>query len=532
MTNPTGDNTIPALRSEADLVRAALSDEYEIMEELGRGGMATVFRAREKALDREVAIKILPGRLVIDQAFVDRFEHEARTAAKLEHPNIVPIYRVGRAGPNRDVIYFVMKLLRGQSLSAVLREHKRLDAPHVRQILMEVGSAIGYASKRGVVHRDIKPDNVLLDSEGRCVVTDFGIAKSPSGQQTAEGTSLGTPRYMSPEHAMGQPLDGRSDMYSLGVVAYQCLFGKPPFEADEPFAVLYKHIHDPVPVPTLENDEQRALFAIIERMLAKNPDDRFQTAPELIGALGGHVSAPTLVAPSRTSVGVVAETVLMPTPRPWHLSRWRMLPKRRQRMWMSVGVVAFIAAVALTAVPLTPTAPDMAPLSTPKTKAAAASQPGEVVAQTPPAVPAPTPKPPGPSTRAAAIIRSNAIQSTCPKRDTVETAKPIAFALRVDSIPDRARGTSMTVHYDVCGLESTTPFSTHFTLTKTHQRGFGKQPPHEEQQVEKALGPRSPAKRTLDIHEMSAGTYTLEVVVTAPGARQATATRDFVIRDK
>jgi serine/threonine-protein kinase len=532
MTNPTGDNTLPALRSEADLVRSALADEYEIMEELGRGGMAMVFRAREKALDREVAIKILPGRLVIDQGFVDRFEHEARTAAKLEHPNIVPIYRVGRAGPNREVIYFVMKLLRGQSLSAVLREHKRLDPPHVRQILMEVASAIGYASKRGVVHRDIKPDNILLDSEGRCVVTDFGIAKSPSGQQTAEGTSLGTPRYMSPEHAMGQPLDGRSDMYSLGVVAYQCLFGKPPFEADEPFAVLYKHIHDTVPVPTLENDEQRVLFGIIERMLAKKPDDRFQTAQDLIAALGGHVSAPTLVAPARTSVGVVAETVLMPTPRPWHLSRWHMLPKRRQRMWMGVGVATFIAAVSLFAIDLTPTAPpplltDQAPV---KPAPGPSSQPGEVVAKVP-AAGAPSPKPAGPSPRAAEILKYNEIRSNCPKRDTVATAKLIRYAVLLDSIADRSRGDKMEVGYDVCGLKGGSPFTADFALIKTHQKGLERfqQHPHNEQQIETAGSPRSREKLTLDIHEMSEGTYRLEVVVTDVKKQQVKAAREFRI---
>src|SRR5450756_827342 len=256
MTTPPTSNSAPSLQllSDIELVRVVLADDYEILQELGRGGMAIVFRAREKALDREVAIKVLPTRLAVDKEFVERFEHEARTAAKLEHPNIVPIYRVGRAGPNGEVTYFVMKLLRGQSLSVVLRERGKLTPADVRRILMETASALGYAAKRNVVHRDIKPDNIMLDSEGRCVITDFGIAKSPGGQQTAAGQSLGTPRYMSPEHAGGSPLDGRSDIYSLGVVAYQCLFGKPPFDSDDPFAVLYKHIHEPVPEPTLTTD--------------------------------------------------------------------------------------------------------------------------------------------------------------------------------------------------------------------------------------------------------------------------------------
>src|SRR3954468_27499 len=278
MTTPLAGSTgttAPSLQllSESELVRVVLADDYEILDELGRGGMAIVFRAREKALDREVAIKVLPTRLGIDKEFVERFEHEARTSAKLEHPNIIPIYRVGRAGPNGEVIYFVMKILRGQSLSAVLKERRKLDAHEVRKILMETASALGYAAKRNVVHRDIKPDNIMLDSEGRCVVTDFGIAKAPGGQQTAAGTSLGTPRYMSPEHAMGLPLDGRSDMYSLGIVAYQCLVGKTPFDAEDPFAVLYKHINDPVPVPALDGDEQHLLYGVISRMLEKNPND-------------------------------------------------------------------------------------------------------------------------------------------------------------------------------------------------------------------------------------------------------------------
>src|SRR4051812_25121703 len=165
MTKPFANDTVPAIRhmSEAELVRFTLADDYEILEELGRGGMAIVYRAREKALDREVAIKVLPTRLVIDQDFVLRFEHEARTAAKLEHPSIVPIYRVGRAGPNSDVCYFVMKLLRGQSLSAVIAERGKLDPSDVRRILVETASALHYAAKRSVVHRDIKPDNIMLD---------------------------------------------------------------------------------------------------------------------------------------------------------------------------------------------------------------------------------------------------------------------------------------------------------------------------------------------------------------------------------
>src|SRR5687767_1514856 len=208
---------------ETDLVREALTAEYEIIEELGRGGMAMVYRARERQLEREVAIKVLPFSLAFDREFVERFQREARTAARLEHPNIIPIYRVGRSG---RVIYFIMKFLRGKPLSSELVAKGTLGPGEIRRILAEVGRALAYAHKSDIVHRDIKPDNIMFDEHGHAVVTDFGIAKAASGGKlTGTGMSIGTPHYMSPEQAKAQPLDGRSDLYSLGVVAFQCLTG-------------------------------------------------------------------------------------------------------------------------------------------------------------------------------------------------------------------------------------------------------------------------------------------------------------------
>jgi len=271
--------------TELDIVRDALSEEYELLEELGRGGMAIVYRARDRHLEREIAVKILPFSLAFDAEFVERFTREARTAAGLEHPNIIQIYRVGKSG---RVIYFVMKLLRGGSLSRVLAERKKLQPGEIRKLLSDVGSALGYAHKRGIVHRDIKPDNIMFDEFGQCVVTDFGIAKAGSGSKlTGTGMSIGTPHYMSPEQARAQSIDGRSDLYSLGVLAYQALVGEVPYDGEDSFAIGYKHIMEPIPVPLLDTSDERRLFEIIKKLIMKDPLDRFQDAEALLRALEG-----------------------------------------------------------------------------------------------------------------------------------------------------------------------------------------------------------------------------------------------------
>src|SRR5437867_3431123 len=196
----------PQELTELELVREQLKDEYEILDELGRGGMAIVFKAREKQLEREVAIKVLPFSLAFDKEFVERFQREARTSAKLEHPSIIPIYRVGKSG---RVIYFVMKFLRGKPLASVLAARGSLPPAEIRQILVQVARALAYAHKSGIVHRDIKPDNIMFDEHGQAVVTDFGIAKAATGGKlTGTGMSIGTPHYMNPEQARAPALAG------------------------------------------------------------------------------------------------------------------------------------------------------------------------------------------------------------------------------------------------------------------------------------------------------------------------------------
>jgi TonB family protein len=314
---PTGVRTETPEITELDMVRQELNEEYEILAELGRGGMAIVFKAKEKQLDREVAIKVLPFSLAFDKEFVERFQREARTSAKLEHPNIIPIYRVGKSG---RVIYFVMKFLRGKPLSNVLAERGSLPPGEIKKILAEVGRALAYAHKKEIVHRDIKPDNIMFDEHGHAVVTDFGIAKAASGGKlTGTGMSIGTPHYMSPEQAKAQPLDGRSDIYSLGVVAYQCLTGSVPFDGEDSFSIGYKHIMEEIPTPALENPEKRQLFDIVRKMMAKTPAQRFQNAEELVSVLEGGRSVSfttdaTMAMPSLTGARL-ASAPTTPLPR-------------------------------------------------------------------------------------------------------------------------------------------------------------------------------------------------------------------------
>ncbi len=308
--------TAPAEQSEFDIVREALAKEYELIKELGRGGMAIVFKARDKSLDREVAIKVLPFSLSFDKDFVERFQREAKTSAKLEHPNIIPIYRVGQTD---KIIYFVMKFLRGTSLSDAIEKEGPLPVPKIRQLLAEAARALHYAHQHGIVHRDIKPDNIMFDELGHAIVTDFGIAKAASGTKlTGTGMSIGTPHYMSPEQARAQPLDGRSDIYSLGVVAYQCLTGSVPFDGEDSFSIGYKHIMEELPQPALKGAEQRDLYEVIRRMMAKSADERFQSAEQLAQVLEGKATLPS--APMSSAAPTVAmkaaPTTMSPVPPP------------------------------------------------------------------------------------------------------------------------------------------------------------------------------------------------------------------------
>jgi serine/threonine-protein kinase len=270
-----------------DRVVSAIGQQFEIESELGRGGMSIVYRARDQRLKRSVAIKVLPPELAHDPAVRTRFAREAHTAAQLSHPHIVPIYDVG---DREGIAYLVMALVKGGNLASYLAREPRPPIDEARRILCEVADALAYAHDRAVIHRDIKPDNILIDREtGRALVTDFGIARAieVGARLTKTGVAVGTPTYMSPEQATGErAVDGRSDVYSLGIVAYQMLTGRVPFTASNSMALLLKHLTEPpAPIADLRPEAPRALCEVVERSMAKSPDDRWPTAGALREAL-------------------------------------------------------------------------------------------------------------------------------------------------------------------------------------------------------------------------------------------------------
>jgi serine/threonine-protein kinase len=266
----------------AEQEQRVLGDRYEIHQRLARGGMAQVYLARDRSLDRPVAVKELVPEFATDPSFVERFRREAQAAANLSHPNIVGVYDWG----TQDGTYFiVMEYVDGPSLSQVIRRDGPLHPRRAAEIANEVAAALGFAHSRGVVHRDVKPGNVLLTATGQSKVTDFGIARalsSPDDDLTQAGSVMGTATYFSPEQAQGLPVDPRSDLYSLGVVLYEMVTGRPPFSGETPLAIAYKHVQDqPAPPSTIVPDIPQGLEAIIMKLLQKKPDDRYPSAEAL-----------------------------------------------------------------------------------------------------------------------------------------------------------------------------------------------------------------------------------------------------------
>jgi serine/threonine protein kinase/ligand-binding sensor domain-containing protein len=322
---------------------------YQILEQIGQGGMATIFKAYQPAMDRYVAVKVLPSHFTEDETFVARFTQEARTLARLEHPHILPVHDYGE---QEGVTYLVMRYIDAGTLKDLIARGGPLELEQAARILDQVGRALGYAHSQEVIHRDIKPANIMIDAGGNTFLTDFGIAKLVAGtaQFTATGAIVGTPAYMAPEQGMADPVDHRSDIYALGVVLYEMVTGRVPFEAETPLAVLLQHVNAPLPPPRLiKPDLPEKVERVILKAMAKAPDDRFQTAEDMVEALQKALAdAPTKVVlpftpaePAHATISVQPVSVPAPEPPPETVV---VTPGRKPRPWLPIagGVAALL----------------------------------------------------------------------------------------------------------------------------------------------------------------------------------------------
>lgn len=283
---------------EITQLRHVTGSRYRVLKRLGGGGMASVYLAEHAHLERPVVLKVLHGHLAKDPEMLERFRREARAASRLVHPNIVPVLD---AGETEGALYTVMPYMPGGSFADRIARGPQ-SAVEVASVAAQAATALDYAHRRGIVHRDVKPDNVLFDEDGHALVTDFGIAEARfHGRLTASGRAMGTPHYMSPEQAMGKLVDGRADVYSLGIVMYEALVGFPPFDGPDAFAVGYKQVHEAPVSPVQVNSEiPQSLADVVMRCLAKPPADRYARANDLADALlgwmgsaiGGDAAAP------------------------------------------------------------------------------------------------------------------------------------------------------------------------------------------------------------------------------------------------
>ncbi len=279
--------------------------KYRILEPLGRGGMAQVYRAYHPQLDRYVAVKVLRSDLVEDDEFLTRFRREAQSVANLRHPNIVQIHDFDFQD---EIYYMVMELLEGDTLKAQLNQHrasaKGLPRGEMMRILLDIIEGLAYAHNEGIIHRDIKPANILLTKQGQAVVTDFGIAQIlGSTQFTVSGALMGTLSYMAPEQGLEGRTGVQSDLYSLGVVFYEMLTGRPPFDADTPLAILMKHVNDPLPLPrSIDPEIPEPFERVVLKALAKDPGDRYADAEEMATAIQDVADEIGLTIPKRITV--------------------------------------------------------------------------------------------------------------------------------------------------------------------------------------------------------------------------------------
>lgn len=327
-----------------------IDGRYRVEARIGSGGMADVYLAQDTLLGRQVALKMLYHRFAEDQEFVERFRREAQSAAGLSHPNVVAVFDRGEWD---GTYYIAMEYLPGRSLKSVVREHGALDPSDAIDIVTQILLATRFAHRRGIIHRDIKPHNVILDEEGRAKVTDFGIARAGASDMTLTGSIMGTAQYLSPEQAQGHAVSESSDLYAVGVVLYELLTGTVPFEGDSAVTIALKQVSDVPALPSERNPEvSPALDAVVMRALAKDPRQRFQSADEFIAALGqareGIVPPPTPNGAPTASTALLTP-VAAPVPAedgPQGDERER---RRSRAVWIALGaaLLAAIAAIVL-----------------------------------------------------------------------------------------------------------------------------------------------------------------------------------------
>jgi serine/threonine-protein kinase len=377
-------------------VRMVLGGDFEVLEELARGGMGVVFRGREVELGRSVAIKVLAPELGITPRAAERFKREARMVAELEHPNIVPVYRVGQIA---DILFIAMKYIEGRSLGRILKTQGALPVPVVLHVLRAVTRPLAYAHDRGIVHRDVKGDNVLIDRDGRVLVSDFGVAlRSADITLTIDGTVIGTPAFMSPEQCRGKRAGPQSDQYSVGVVAFQMLAGRVPFDSETLAGFIQQHLFTPHPdLRGARDDVPAELIALINRALAKDPAQRFASTRDMLAAIE---AVPFSEADRRQSEEVLrnlaegVDVAMVPTRDMPAVPEARTiaLPLGTRSRRRAVGLVAtalvVVVGAAVVAVPWRNPAPAAAPDSARALPIAAVPPP--------PADTAPRPRPPAP----------------------------------------------------------------------------------------------------------------------------------------
>ncbi len=420
---------------------------YRIVGPLGRGGMATVYRAHDPALDRHVALKVLPAEFLHDPTFAERFRQEARVAARLEHPHVVPIHGFGI---DEGRPWMALRLLGGGSLADRLRKGPLAPA-EVARILAEIASALDAAHARGIVHRDLKPANILLDENGRAYLADFGIARVLEGSAVATATGMvqGTPAYMAPEQAMGTKAEPPADVYALGVVAFECLTGRVPYTGQTPVAVLMKHVSDPVPEPR-PGEVPQAVTPVLRRCLAKNPGERWPSAQAFTEALSRETARFT-VAPTVEDV----PTLDAPVPTPAPLAGPPSSPAAAApvlagrglgRTWtfalLGLAAAACVLLAGLAAHVLFPSAPRVAAEESPPSGGPSPGGPVPATAVPTPApgLPAATPTAVSPSPSAAPTPATRPTPSATPRasRPAAAAATPSPTPVPAPAAPARA----------------------------------------------------------------------------------------------